>query len=205
MSVKITINQELCNQCGKCLSACHSTIFEQVEDQIQVKTGNHCNEAKSCVPSCPSGAITIQRLDQVKPAKNYCDGDCMDGSCELNYSELFNWPVKLRAIDPNASFLQDAHLLLAADCTAFAHGRFHQEMMMDKVLLTTCPHYLSQEEYEHLEQIILQNEIMDIDVVEMDVRCCTTLNKVVEEIVAANGLKTRINHFKLTTDGMIEQ
>ncbi|MGL5977921.1 MAG: hypothetical protein ACRCZJ_02905 [Erysipelotrichaceae bacterium] len=205
MGIEIQIDEDTCACCGECLSVCSGSVLQLQQDKIVVQEVDLCSEIRSCMPNCPQGAIKIEGKREVKLAKNYCDGSEGETSCELNFSELYNWPVKMRAIRVDAPFLEDAHILLAADCTAFAHGRFHQEFLMDKVLMTTCPKYLSVEEYQHLEAIITNNTILAIDVVEMDVNCCSTLFVQVQQLLLHHNQNIPVNHYMLTTDGMVEQ
>ena len=44
-----------------------------------------------------------------------------------------------RLAPPTAAFYQDADLLIAADCTAYAYGRFHQDFIRDRIVLIGCP------------------------------------------------------------------
>jgi hypothetical protein len=54
-------------------------------------------------------------------------------------SALQNWPVQMHLINPDAGYFKGADLLIAADCTAFTMGAFHQQMMRGKKVVIACP------------------------------------------------------------------
>ncbi|MCX6583243.1 MAG: 4Fe-4S binding protein [Candidatus Aminicenantes bacterium] len=90
-------------------------------------------------------------------------------------SQLRQWPVQLQLINPRAPYLQDADLLVAADCVPFAYANFHQRFLKDKVMVIFCPK-LDQtiDQYiEKLTAIFLNNNIKSISVVQMEVPCCS--------------------------------
>lgn len=202
MSLKISINHQACNQCGDCLPACGGTVLKKEAERIVVNDLDLCSEIKHCLPKCPNAAMKITGEVKEKLAKNYCDGDEGDAtSCELNFSELYNWPVKLRAVHPSAPYLEDADVLIAADCSAFVHGRFHQEILADKVLLTTCPKFMNDEEKEHFRNIIKKNQLQSVSVVELGVKCCATLHHEIANLLQEEQVEVPFQLFKLTKDG----
>lgn len=98
-------------------------------------------------------------------------------------SELGNWPIQLRLLTPDAPYLKNAHLLLAADCAPFAYANFHQRFLRDKILIIFCPK-LDQdlEEYvEKLHEIFRKQDIRSISIVHMEVPCCSGIEAVVQK------------------------
>jgi hypothetical protein len=43
-------------------------------------------------------------------------------------SELMQWPVQIKLVPVKAPYFDGAHLLIAADCTAFSYGDFHRKL-----------------------------------------------------------------------------
>ncbi len=103
-------------------------------------------------------------------------------------SELRQWPIQLRLVPPTAPWLQGADLLIAADCTAFAHGDFHRDFLRGRVMVNACPKLDDTSSYvAKLAQIFSQNEIRSITVAIMEVPCCRGLDFLVQEALKASG------------------
>ena len=118
-------------------------------------------------------------------------------------SALRQWPVQLKLVAPNAGFLDNSDLLIAADCAAFAHGSFHQTFMKDRVTLIGCPKLDTVDYAEKLGEIITGNKIRSITVARMEVPCCGGLDHAVKRAVAASGKIVPLAVVTLTTDGEI--
>ena len=54
-------------------------------------------------------------------------------------SRLAQWPVQIKLVPVNAPYFENAQLLIAADCTAYAYAGFHEKFMKDHVTLIGCP------------------------------------------------------------------
>jgi ferredoxin len=97
-------------------------------------------------------------------------------------SELGNWPIQLQLLNPNAPYLKNANLLLAADCVPFAYANFHQRFLKDKVLIIFCPKLdKTMEEYvDKLFEIFQKQEIKSISIVHIEVPCCSGIKIIVQ-------------------------
>ena len=103
-------------------------------------------------------------------------------------SELRQWPTQLHLVPPSAPWLQDADLLIAADCAPFAYGDFHRDFIKDKVLVNACPKLDDTSPYiEKLTQILQQNDIKSVTVTIMEVPCCRGLAMMARQAVEASG------------------
>lgn len=92
---------------------------------------------------------------------------------EKRESQLRQWPTQLHLVPTNAPYLQDAHLLLAADCAPFAYADFHRDFIQGKVVLNACPKLDDTSPYvEKLTRIIQDNNIQSLTVTIMEVPCC---------------------------------
>jgi ferredoxin len=98
-------------------------------------------------------------------------------------SQINNWPVQLALINTNAPYLKDANLLIAADCTAFAYGNFHQKFLKDKILIMFCPKLDTNLDLyvNKLAEIFKNQNINSISLVHMEVPCCSGLGVVVSK------------------------
>jgi Fe-S-cluster-containing hydrogenase component 2 len=120
----------------------------------------------------------------------------------LTASELAQWPIQLHLISPNAPYFEGCDLLIAADCTAFALGSFHQGLLKGKKLAIACPKLDDAQGYrEKLTELIRENTVYSITAAIMEVPCCRGLKKLVEEAVAASGKNIAVRTVVVGIDG----
>lgn len=98
-------------------------------------------------------------------------------------SELNNWPIQLKLMNPNAPYLHKADLVIAADCTAFSYANFHSKFLKNKVLIMLCPKLDTDINVyvEKLANIFEKQEIQSITIVHMEVPCCSGVEIIVRE------------------------
>lgn len=103
-------------------------------------------------------------------------------------SELGQWPVQLALVNPRAAYFQDAHLLIAADCVAYALGDFHRQLLRGKALAIACPKLDDVEPYvAKLAEIFRANQIKSVTVAHMEVPCCGGIVRMVRAALAQAG------------------
>ena len=118
-------------------------------------------------------------------------------------SQLRQWPVQIKLAPVNAPYFQGAKLLVAADCSAYAYGNFHNEFMRGKVTLVGCPKLDGVDYSEKLSEIIRQNDIKSVTVVRMEVPCCGGLEHAVVTALKNSGKMIPWQVVTLSTDGRI--
>lgn len=119
-------------------------------------------------------------------------------------SELRQWPIQLHLVSPYAPYFKGSDLLIAADCTAFALGSFHQDLLKGKKLIIACPKLDETEGYvEKLAEIIRQNNLRSLTVAIMTVPCCSGLYRIVERAVELSGVKVDIDARVIGIDGKV--
>ncbi len=192
----IKINQELCNGCELCVKACHEGAIGMEKGKAVLLRDDYCDGLGDCLPACPTNAISFEQrealaYDEVavlenmkkaeKPQLTGCPGSM---ARELNSttnntnsntkieSELTTWPVQLQLVAPNAEFFNNADVVLAADCCAYAYGNFHQDFMKNKVTIIGCPKLDDADYYNKLLTILQNNNIKSFTVTRMEVPCC---------------------------------
>ncbi len=206
----IRIDEELCNGCGLCVSACHEGAIGLVDGKAKLLRDDYCDGLGNCLPVCPTGAITFeqreaaafdadavqQKMEPAAPsAPAHPHAEPLQGGCpgsraralrteqsaparaaapqqEAASSELRQWPVQIQLVPVNAPYFQNADLLIAADCAAYAHAGFHQDFMRGKITLIGCPKLDEVDYAEKLTAILTRNEIKRVTVVRMEVPCC---------------------------------
>lgn len=102
-------------------------------------------------------------------------------------ARLSNWPVQIKLAPVNAPYFQGCDLLVAADCTAFAYGAFHEDFLKGRVCLIGCPKLDGVDYTEKLAQIIAENNVRSVRVARMQVPCCGGLEQAVRRAVTIAG------------------
>lgn len=179
----VLIDDEYCDGLGNCLPACPVGAIEITEreavpfnkelvnKQKEEKKNKGAYQRNARAGGCPGNrSIKIERNNtQSQPSEEPVN----ETSNTDVRSELNQWPVQLNLINPNASYLDGADLLIAADCSAFAYGNFHKDFMSGKITVIGCPKLDDNNHYiEKLTHIIAHNDIKSITVVRMEVPCC---------------------------------
>ncbi|PLX80282.1 MAG: iron-sulfur cluster-binding oxidoreductase [Desulfuromonas sp.] len=117
-------------------------------------------------------------------------------------SELRQWPVQLHLVPPTAPYLQNAHLLIAADCVPFAYPEFHRDFLKGRVLVNACPKLDDTSPYvEKLAEIIRHNDIQSVTVPIMEVPCCRGLALLAQEAVKQSGRDIPVEIAVIGIDG----
>lgn len=192
----IEINSEKCNGCGLCAQACHEGAIGMENGKAKLLRDDYCDGLGDCLPACPTGAISfVEReaaaYDEAAVQENMrrkqeaaslpcgCPGS-QSRRIEREQakvmpeiaSQLRQWPVQIKLAPINAPYFDGAHLLIAADCTAYAHGDFHQKFIRGRAVLIGCPKLDEGDYTEKLTEIIRNNDIRSLTVVRMEVPCC---------------------------------
>ena len=118
-------------------------------------------------------------------------------------SQLRQWPVQIKLVPVNAPYFDGAHLLVAADCTAYAYAGFHQEFMRGRITLIGCPKLDEGDYSEKLTEIIRLNDIKSVTVVRMEVPCCGGIEHAVRTALQSSGKFLPWRVVTVSTDGRI--
>ena len=224
----IKVNEEKCNGCGLCAKACHEGAIGIVDGKAKLMREDYCDGLGDCLPACPMNAISFEEreapaYDEVavlaakkrKEAKeDALPCGCPDSACrsmEAKSSEtvasvpgcLTNFPVQIKLAPVNSPFFNGAHLLIAADCAAYAYGNFHQDFIRNHVVLIGCPKLDDGDYSEKLTAIIANNDIKSVKIVRMEVPCCGGLENAVKRALQASGKFIPWQVITITTDGKI--
>jgi ferredoxin len=187
----INIDEEKCVGCGLCISACHQDALQLIDGKARLVSDSYCDGLGKCMPKCPTGAMTLEEREAKEfsgPAPESPTAGCagtavktMDRentsmpepvTFQKPVSQLRQWPIQIQLVPPHAPYLQGAHLLVAADCTAFAYANIHEDFMKNKVTIIGCPKLDSVDYSERLTEIFQQNTIKSVTILRMSVPCC---------------------------------
>ena len=192
----ITIDKEKCNGCGLCATACHEGAIGMVDGKAQLLREDYCDGLGDCLPACPMNAISFEQREA--PAYNEA---AVLAAKKAKSLQLRNFPVQIKLAPVNAPWFEDADLLIAADCTAFAYPDFHRDFIRGKVVLIGCPKLDAVNYAEKLTQIFRYNNIRSITVTRMTVPCCGGLTMAVKNAIAASGKDIPLNIVTIRPDG----
>ena len=199
----IVIDEEKCNGCGLCATACHEGAIGMVDGKAKLLREDYCDGLGDCLPACPMNAISFEEREA--PAYNEAAVLAAKKAKQTPVAEtqLRNFPVQLKLVAPNAPCFNGAELLIAADCTAYAYGNFHNDFIRDKVTLIACPKLDMTDYTEKLAAIFRNNDIKSITITRMTVPCCGGLPFMVRNAMEQSGKEIPLNIVTISPDGDI--
>ena len=226
----IEIDENKCNGCGACANACHEGAIGMVNGKAKLLRDDYCDGFGDCLPHCPTGAITfvereaaaydeaaVQKNKLQKaasaPAHSGCPGARMQmlnrnasassAPAARMTSALAQWPCQIKLAPINAPFYENAKLLIAADCTAYAYANMHQDFMRGHVTLIGCPKLDDIDYSEKLTEIIRRNNIEEVTIVRMEVPCCGGLEHAARTALQNSGKFLPWHVVTISIDGNI--
>ena len=230
----IQIDESLCDGCGQCMIACAEAAIEIIDGKARVVADRYCDGLGACLGECPQGALTIiereaeefdekavharvqeqQQWQEAEKLTRQCPsaqtrqfasrGPSASAQAAHSQSQLSTWPVQLKLVAPDAPFLENADLLVAADCTPFAYPDVHRNFLRGRVLLCGCPKLDDQEAYvQKFTSIFKRNAIKSVTVLIMEVPCCGGMPIIVEKAMQAAGCKVPVETVVVGIEGGI--
>lgn len=193
----IHIDKEKCNGCGACAQACHEGAIAMKNGKATLLRDDYCDGLGDCLPTCPTGAITFVEREALP-----YDEAAVKASAS-NKSALPQWPVQIKLTPINAPCYNNADLLIAADCTAYAYADFHRDFISGHITLIGCPKLDAVDYAEKLTEIIRSNNIRSITVTRMEVPCCRGIETAVKKSLEASGKSLPLNIQVISTDGRL--
>ena len=219
----IKIDEDKCSGCGLCAKACHEGAIGMVEGKARLLREDYCDGLGDCLPACPENAISFEMREapayneaavlaakKAKEAPLPCG--CPGSSCQTIQpredasdahvpSCLGNFPVQIQLAPVNSPWFDGADILIAADCTAYAYGNFHQDFIRGRVTLIGCPK-LDQVQYAtKLASIFTMNDVRSVTLTRMTVPCCGGLAHAVKNAIEMSGKDIPLRIVTVTPDG----
>jgi NAD-dependent dihydropyrimidine dehydrogenase PreA subunit len=206
------MSENYCDGLGACIGECpegalriiekESEEFDPAAVEEHLKSQATPLPADQDAPACGCPSQDIQMFPSSVPEK----ASSGEGVREEVPSALTHWPVQIRLIPPTAPFLQNADLLIAADCAPLAYAGFHRDLLPGKVVMLGCPKFDDVEEYlGKFVEIFKGAGIRSITVVDMEVPCCSKLPLLVRKAVSLSGVGLPVEEIVISRKGDILQ
>ena len=211
----IEIDTEKCNGCGACVRACHEGAIALVDGKAQLMRDDYCDGMGDCLPNCPADAIRFVerealaydeaavKANMAKKKTSVSVSTLKAGSADRHGSRVSNWPVQLKLTPVKSKYFDGAHLLIAADCTAYAYGSFHEDFIDGRTLLIGCPKLDAVDYAEKLGEILYANDVRSVTLVRMQVPCCGGLELAAKRAIAASGKDIPLSVVTVASDGRL--
>ena len=227
----VKIDEEKCNGCGQCVTACAEGAIEIIDGKAKLVSEIYCDGLGACIGHCPKDAITIEQrqakeFDEeatkahlAKESQKQTDFVCpgmMAKKIEVKEpatdsfaqvpSQLSQWPVQLKLVPPTAPYFNNSDLLLVADCVPFAMGDFHNRFLKDKTIAVGCPKLDDVDFYiEKLASILKANHLNSLTVLHMVVPCCSGLTHIARQAIAKTGIEMSFEDVTIDLQGNVSE
>lgn len=211
------ISESYCDGLGNCLPECPAgaiTIEEREAAAFDEEAVKKSMNARNVPPpssladapavqnfGCPGSRAHI--INRGSEERAQAETVQKSGSPTKAESQLEQWPCQIKLVPVNAPYFDNTHLLVAADCTAFAYANIHQDFMRNKITIIGCPKLDEVDYSQKLTQILANHNIKSVTVLRMEVPCCGGLVYAVKNALIASGNMVPWNVVTISTDGNI--
>jgi len=213
------VSDQYCDGLGDCLPACPTDAIRIIEREADEYSQDAVDQRLAEL-KVPAAVITAAAPSPTEPMPCGCPGTMakkilkpaggppiLDRKPEPPTageipSQLTQWPVQLKLVNPQADYLKNADILIAADCTAFAYGAFHRDFIQGRITLIGCPKLDDNQFYiEKMAEIFRINAPKSITVVRMEVPCCGGIVTAVKQAMLSSGVIVPYNEVTIGIDG----
>ncbi|MGA2361727.1 MAG: 4Fe-4S dicluster domain-containing protein [Candidatus Aminicenantales bacterium] len=212
----VLVREIFCDGLGACLDVCPTGALKVVERESGAYDSGAAYR-RALETRGPEAAGRVHGAGSPHPVPQGCPGSLAreippagpepEGAPAVSgKSRLNQWPIQLHLVSPSAPYFKGSDLLIAADCTAFALGSFHQDLLRGRKLVIACPKLDETQGYvEKLAEIIRQNGLRSLTVAIMTVPCCSGLERMVRRAVELSGETLDIRKVVIGIDGAVVQ
>ncbi len=199
------VSEVYCDGLGACLSHCPqgaiSVETRQAAAFDEQATQTHLRLEKE------QGAQVLPQVCPGLMAQSFAARACaaaQDRPTGEGGGELTHWPIQLKLVSPRAAYLQEADLLVVADCVPFAMGDFHDRFLKGHRVVVGCPKLDDVSFYiDKLASILSANTLRSLTVVHMEVPCCSGLTRIAREAIGRVGTKLPFTDVTVGVQGRV--
>lgn len=199
------VRDDYCDGLGNCLPACPTAAISFEEREAAAFDEKAVEEAKKASQTaahpaplacgCP-GTQSRAFSRTAEPAPQPVATQTME-------SRLSQWPVQIKLVPVNAPYFDQANILIAADCAAYAYGDFHNQFIKNRITLIGCPKLDEGDYAEKLTAILANNNVKSLTVVRMEVPCCGGIEHAAKQALMNCGKMIPWQVVTISTDGRI--
>lgn len=225
------IDEDRCNGCGLCVPACAEGALQIVDGKARLVKDQYCDGLGACLGECPQGAISIEEREAeefdeeaarehvMRQQETQCEQSCGCPSATVAQleqpappvgprptSHLGHWPVQLALVPATAPFMQEADVLLVADCVPFAYAPIHQDFLRDHAVLVACPKLDNFQAHQtKLTDVLRRSRVKSLTVLHMEVPCCSGLTHMARQAIRLSGRELPLSDITIGIRGEIKQ
>ncbi|MGB3213096.1 MAG: 4Fe-4S dicluster domain-containing protein [Desulforhopalus sp.] len=211
------VADKLCDGLGACLGSCPTGALKVIkreadefdEEAVEAYLEEEKKKAAEKKPATMDCGCASTHIQSFKPAQSAGTSPCQSANmpkeipaAKTGDSALTHWPVQIRLIPAHAPFLQNADLLVAADCTAVAVRNFQEKYMEGKTVMMGCPKFDDAESYvQRFAEIINTCNLKSLTVLIMEVPCCSAMSVIVQKAIERSGKSVPVEQITISTRG----
>ena len=215
----IKIDEEKCNGCGLCASACHEGAIDIIDGKAKLVRENFCDGFGDCLPNCPTGAISFEEREA--PAYDEAAVKAaQQGGKKMAVEDIMQIEDETKRKEAMMAHLAAGGEHPAGGCPGSRMKQFKREEAPQPEAVTTgyrpvsrlnqwpcqiklLPTKAAFFEGAKLTAIIRDNDIKSVTIVRMEVPCCGGLQRAAENALKASGKFIPWQVVTISTDGRI--
>lgn len=206
------VADKLCDGLGACLGSCPTGALKIIEREaeefdehaVEIYLATELKKTGPGIAPAMDCGCTSSHIQTLKPMNSCQDANKPTAMAQVgdNASALSHWPVQIRLVPPTAPFLQNANLLIAADCTAVAARGFQERYLQGKAVMMGCPKFDDAESYiERFAEILKSCHLKSITILIMEVPCCSAMNVILHRAIDRSGVSIPVEQVTISTRG----
>lgn len=204
------VSETYCDGIGACLPECpagaitieerEAAPYDEKAAKKNIEKNKQSSSSINLACECPgSHSKTIEQKAKVEHAPSTPEAT----HTITAESQLRQWPCQIKLVPVNAPYFDNAHLLVAADCTAYAYANIHQDFMRNKITLIGCPKLDNTNYAEKLTDILNLHDVISVTVLRMEVPCCGGIVNAAKQALINSGKMIPWRAVTISTDGSI--
>ncbi|MCI5150075.1 MAG: 4Fe-4S ferredoxin [Candidatus Electrothrix sp. MAN1_4] len=206
------VEDKLCDGLGACLGSCPTgalRIIEREADEFDEEAveeflAEQKKKQKGVTASIGGGGCPSAQLKTMQPITPCQAANKPSSQVNSSLSQLTHWPVQIRLIPPTAPFLENADLLIAADCTAVSYAGLQEDFIQGRVVMMGCPKFDDQQMYvERFTELFKTRKLNSVTILIMEVPCCSSMLQIVKKAYKDAGTEVPVRQAVVSTQGQL--